>query len=162
MVDRATRDSLSLSLFLYRSPLTIGEALEENRAESTSDKFDGFGGKRRRGKEEQNELDSSNESRPWMTSLLAVEEHGACRWQGSPYFRRTISGRTPTYISIRQTVHTPYRATQSTLSSSNCDRCSSGELGIAPQKSSSHATRKISPLEIERGGGVRTDEYRDE
>lgn len=37
-----------------------------------------------------------------------VEKHGACRWQGSPYFRRTISGRTPTYISVRQTVHTPY------------------------------------------------------
>lgn len=36
-----------------------------------------------------------------------AEERGACRWRGSPYFRRTISGRTPTYISVRQTVHTP-------------------------------------------------------
>lgn len=36
-----------------------------------------------------------------------AEEHGACRRQGSPYFRRSISGSTPTYISDRQSVDSP-------------------------------------------------------
>ena len=54
--------SLSLSLFL------VNATLEEDRVESISDKFRRISRRKNDGeKEEQNEFDSSNESRPWMT-----------------------------------------------------------------------------------------------
>lgn len=70
-----------------------------------------------------------------------AEERGACRWRGSPYFRRTISGRTPTYISVRQTVHTPCWCPQSTLSSSYCDPPFHSDKIVTRHSTSNSSTR---------------------